>query len=556
MSGPSFRPGQRAQAAIEYLVAYTACILVMIIALVLLYAFVVLPANIIGNNCQFSSTLGCFDSILGTNVLTSNTAMALYLFNAQSYSITSPNVIVQIGSVNSSSTQCQPNYVRPGGTILCTVKLSQKTSVNQLLIGKIYIIANACSTTTIRNCTGAQRQTYIGTFSGHTQAIRTYTPSITLDAESNTLPPDGQKDNLTAQVYLLGYPIRGATINFTANNTVPILGGQICGPNPVATQICSSFSNANPQGQANTTLWSYANVVVKVYANFSGASANVIIVFGKATTPQQKSCTLSGPIKTYVVTNSNHTNSRYSPISASGSSATYIVYKNDTFPLTISQQGNNQAGCFDVDTTVGGGQLSLTSSGNNGNMIINMKGDANVIISDQGNNPNFQLNDAGNGAITAINPGISGNNAHFTLSSGTGNVILTIQGNNAAVSNITTQSSNMIFTISGNNQVVNITDTATTANVVINDQGNNQVTNTSVTSGTTIVVPIASGNNNVFNSIGGTVIFTSIQGNNNVFNLRNEAVYVKSCGGNGNKVNLLGTSYYLPNSPYKGGGGC
>ena len=561
----------------EYMVAYGTAILILAIALVLLYNFIPLATNSIGNACLLPGGPNCIEAILGTNTLTSNTVVGLYLSNAQNYPITSPNAIIQVAGINSSryGTSCQPNYVKPGGTILCTVNLPQKTVLNQLLIGKIYITANYCGTTTAKTCTGAQRETYAGYFTGHTQKVVSYTTSMTLTAVYNTLPPNGQKENLTAQVYLLGYPVRSATVNFTADNSVPILGGQICGPNPLKTQLCSSFSNANPQGVAQTNIWSYGNTVVTIYANALGASASMVIIFNNANTPLALSCSTQGSGQLYTVTITDANEPIYNPLSVNPSSlGVYTLNKVTSRPVVINMNGNGNGAkaigtCFSIDTSVGAGSLTLNGNGNNENTINYVSGDAAVTVSSNGNNNAQTLIDSGNGPIGATDNGNNqafvigagngnviatdnGNGGTFLLTSGTGNVVLTVNGNNQAVSNIITQSGNMIFTMNGNNQVVNITDQAPNANVLINEQGNNQLSNLSIASTGTVVVPILSGNNNVFNSIGGNSIFTSIQGNSNIFNLKNENVYIKSCSGSGtNRINLI-NSNYVPSSPFKG----
>jgi hypothetical protein len=557
-------PGKREQASIEYLAMYGIAVLVILVALVFLYSFLTLPSTSVPNTCQFTQAAICVDSVIGTNTVTSNTAVALFIENTEDYAMTSPNVIVRIGSSNSSlyGTQCQPNYIKPGGVVLCLVNLTQKTAVDTMLNGNLYLIANNCGISNGSNCVGAMRETYVGTFSGHTQAIESYRPSITISSTQNTLPPNGQKAILIANVSFLGSRVTGATVNFTADNTVPILGGEICGS--TNTMIpCSSFSNSNGQGTAQSNIWSFRPVVVKVYATFAGASASLTIVFNNAPTSLARSCSTkgSGSISNVVITTSNEPT--YDPLVVNPSSiGIYTLFDHATgLPVQIEVNGNgngaNAAGnCFSIGTLAADGPLSVGETGNNENTIYLISGPDAVSVGSGGNNNGETVQDSGNGPVSGS---YIGNNGAFMLTSGTGNVVLTVAGNNQAVSNITTASSNVVFTLNGNNQVVNITATAAGANAVINEVGNNQIMNLSFAPGTTIIVPTANGNNNVFNSTGGGVIyFPNFGGNNNVLNLKNEQVYlVGSCvahverlAGNNNQVNLLGTSTYLPSSPY------
>ena len=535
------------QAALEYLIIYGAAILIVAVAMVLLY-YLTSPTTSVPNSCQFASgSPTCIDAIIGTNSVTSNTAVVLFLSNSGTYPVTSPNAIVQIGASNSSryGTVCEPNYVKPGGAILCVVNLTQKTGLNQLVTGKIYLASNYCISSTSRACTNAQREIYVGSFSGHTQAVSGYNTSISLDAESNVLPPDGQEDLLTAQVRLLGQNIGFATINFTSNSTVPILGSQICGPGSPPNP-CSAFSNSDPQGTAESNVWSYDNAVVKIFANFSGASANVVIVFGNAITALSRTCHIPGPIKDYIVTNANY--SKENPITATGATGTYVIEKITSSPLTLNGNGNSALNCFAVDSTVGKGLVTLNMGGNSEDNIVNLIGDASVSIGEAGNTGILLLTDSGNGAISGT---VSGNQNLFKMSSGTGNIMLTVSGNSQSVANITTASTNVIFTLSGNSQDVNITTTAPSANVVASVTGNSQLMNIVVAAGTTIIVPIAEGNSNVFNSIGGTLIIHTFTGNTNTFNPVNEVVYlVTPCTGNGNKI-VIGSGSNALDSPYQ-----
>jgi hypothetical protein len=545
------------QASTEYMSTYVIAIVILVIALALVF-YLSNPSAVPPPSCQFSSGFTCVDSVIGINSISSNTVAVLFIENSQDYPITGPNAIVRIGTTNSSAvgTPCQPNYVKPGGVILCLVNLTQKSQKNQLVTGTVYLTANYCGLSTSKACTGATRETYVGSLVGHTQTVSSYVPTITLAAATNSLPPNGQRDDLFANVVFLGQTISGATVNFTANNTVPVLGGEICGSTNTLAP-CSSFSNSNRQGEAESNIWSYQSVVVKTWANFSGASANVVIIFGYAATSLARSCSTKGTGTLYPavdITNANDVS--YDPLNVNPSSAgVYILDKLTGDPVVIQVNGNGKGAtaigvCFDINTTVGGGTLAVNTNGNNENTIAYIEGPAAVTVGNNGNNNGQTIGDSGTGPVTGT---INGNGGFFVMSTGTGNVMLNVNGNNQAVSNITTASANVEFTMNGNNQGVNITDTATSGNALLSENGNNQQMNLTYNSGVTIVVTQANGNNNVFNSIGGYIVLKSIGGNNNVFNLKDEVVYITSCNGNNDQINLLDGSVFAAGSPYHSG---
>ncbi|MDE1865107.1 MAG: hypothetical protein KGH94_00500 [Candidatus Micrarchaeota archaeon] len=540
------RPAARKlQSDVEYLVVYGAALLVMLIAITYLFHLFQKPGSEIPNTCTFSAGVRCADLVIGTNTITSNTAVVLLLSNSGTLPITTPTAKVNILGHNSSWSQCIPGYVKAGGLIICIVNVSTKSFNGQLMSGDIYFNAVNCAFSSTSNCQSPSpvSQTYKGSFEGSTQPTSSYKINVTISAESNTLPPNGQRDDLYAQVKLLGYTINGATVNFSANNTVPLLGGQICGLSaPVKT--CSSFTNTNTSGVARTNIWSFNSVVVRVYANFSlYASANTVIVFGFASTPLAGSCSGfgSGQIKTIQVTDLNY--SQNNPIVPTGSYQIYVIQKLTSLPITISPRQNGGSYCYDVDTRVGGGTVTLTQNGNNEQSVLYVSGNGNVVTDEVKNNGNVVLVDSGNGSISATT---GQNNDDLTMSTGTGNMILTLQGNNEAVANITTGAYNAVFNINGNNQFVNVKDTSPDANVLISIGGLNQYINMSFAQATTVTMSIPSGNdnNNVFNSIGGSITITSIQSSGNTFNFNNEAVEVNNCA-SGNKINLLGSSHYV-----------
>ncbi len=543
------------QAAFEYLMVYGIVILIIVVAMVLLYSFSSSPGNIVVNTCQFSGGPTCLESVIGINSVTSNTALVLFLANSQTYPITGPNAIARIGSVNSSTAVCQPNYVKPGGVILCIINLTPKATLNQLLSGKVYLSAYNCATTTSPDCIGAVKESYLGYFAGHTQYINAYKAHITLTAAANSIPPNGQKDELVAHVQFLGYSIGEATVNFTADNSIPILGGQICGSKS-PPRTCSSFSNSDRNGTAESNIWSYGNVLVTVYANFSGATANMLIAFGNVVDARTGSCSISGPINTYILTPANNSYPE-NPINPTGTLETYVVKKLIPQTLQINENGGTLLSCFSIDTSVGGGEVDENINGNSDNSIFNMAGNANVVTYINGGSDTLSINDnTGSGAISAS---ANGNNNKLQISGGTGNMVLTLNGNGGSLSNITTAGQKVTLYLNGQHEAVNLTTTAVGANVIFNYiNGGYETTNVLVADSTSIINVLAvNGNNNAFTSTNGNVMISTINGGPNTFNFVNEKVYIGSCPGSNNKITLT-NSQYISGSPIhpSSGGSC
>ena len=56
--------------------------------------------------------------------------------------------------------------------------------------------------------------------------------------------------------------------------------------------------------------------------------------------------------------------------------------------------GNSGLHCFDINTTTGGGKVSVSTSGNSERNTVDMIGDASVSVSGSGNTNNLTLNNA------------------------------------------------------------------------------------------------------------------------------------------------------------------
>jgi hypothetical protein len=263
---------KKAQSAMEYLITYSWAILIIAVIAAILFIYTSAPANLVSNSCSFVSGAYCNDMIIATNLTTHATTVAFFLTNTQIYAIENPRMFVRVSSTNTTSYACIPNFILAGGSILCTVPVPSNSSIGSLLTGSIYLNATNCGLSstyaTTHNCTNGVQQTYLGNFAGHVQPLVSTKSNLLLKAANNTQAANGNGDQLTATVYLLGYPLRGATVSFTANNTI--------------FPISPNFTITSSSGIAPSSVSGVTTGTVKVTAAYAGLSNSTIIVF---TTP-------------------------------------------------------------------------------------------------------------------------------------------------------------------------------------------------------------------------------------------------------------------------------
>ncbi|MGI0100383.1 MAG: InlB B-repeat-containing protein [Candidatus Micrarchaeaceae archaeon] len=257
------------QSAIEYLSTYGWAILIIAVVVSALYIFLSAPTNIAPNTCTFVSGAYCNDMIIGTNSVSGATKVSMFLTNSQDAPLENPEMYAALSNGNTSAFSCSPNYVLPGGAIICTIDVPEETAVGALLSGKLYLNATSCGLSanyeSTHNCTSGSEQTYTGDFTGHTQPLTSLNSGLALAAANYTQTASGGGDPLTATVDLLGQPLKGATVNFTENDTSFRLA-----PKVTVTDV-----NGDALGSISGT--SVGNVLVT--ASYAGLTSNVVIEF-------------------------------------------------------------------------------------------------------------------------------------------------------------------------------------------------------------------------------------------------------------------------------------
>ncbi|MCL5100334.1 MAG: Ig-like domain-containing protein, partial [Candidatus Marsarchaeota archaeon] len=260
------------QSAVEFLTTYGWAILVIAVVISFLYFFILAPSNLVPTQCTTSSELNCQDMVFGANQLISKTVF--FLTNAQSYPIENPSVFVNVSGVGVGTGTCSPNYVLPGGAIICNVTFTKPLRYGSLIDGKISLSGNVCTNLATPGCVSSIPQTYQGNFNTHVVPILSQTGlNVTIISQGPFLA-DGNLYKITAKVKLLGYPLPGATVNFTTNGKCGTISQQYMttDSNGNATTYlssesqCSGSLNATFGGHTNTTNVTFLK---PVYATFS-----------------------------------------------------------------------------------------------------------------------------------------------------------------------------------------------------------------------------------------------------------------------------------------------
>ncbi len=254
---------ERAQSATEYLVTYGWAILIVAAILGFLIYFVSAPSYLAPNTCNFVSGTTCKAFIFASNAQLSK--IALVVSNAQSYPIVVSNMWINV-SGTAYPAKCMPNFVLPGGSIICNATVPKPKSIGTLESGSIYINAKACPYANSSSC--ISNESYLGKFSAHVSPMLSQIP-ITISIYTNTSQTaDGSKTPLVANVKLLGYPLGGATVYFSTNDSY--------------VNITPNITTTGSDGNAYAQLSSFVKGRALVTATFANVSASIIVNYTPA----------------------------------------------------------------------------------------------------------------------------------------------------------------------------------------------------------------------------------------------------------------------------------
>ena len=267
MRGGKTHSEKSGQSAIEYLVSYGWALLVLSIVVGAIYYFIFLPSSLVPSQCSVASGLYCDDIALGSNSAAGK--VVLLLTNTQAFPVQNPTVNVSINGHNTTA-NCLTRYAVSGGSIICIANTSPQSAA-QLVTGAFHVSAQYCGLSntpmTANSCSSVPMQVYTGTFAAHSSGLFNPTVNISLSASPNP-GYAGTASRLTALVTILGYPIKGATVNFTSNSTnIPV------GP---------AFMTTDAHGNATTYAHPSTTGKAKVTASYSNVSKSIILTFTTA----------------------------------------------------------------------------------------------------------------------------------------------------------------------------------------------------------------------------------------------------------------------------------
>ncbi len=135
---------KRLQSATEYLITYSWALLIIAVVIVLLYLYIAVPSRVVPSSCVFVTGAQCVDIVVGTNITTHATKLALFLVNTQTFPILKPTLFASFSGQNTSEYSCGPSYVLAGGAVICIINVPKNTTLGQFLTGSLYLKANYC----------------------------------------------------------------------------------------------------------------------------------------------------------------------------------------------------------------------------------------------------------------------------------------------------------------------------------------------------------------------------------------------------------------------------
>ncbi len=166
----------RTQAAIEYLATYGWALLIIAIASVLLYTYVLAPSASAPNTCLFNTGVAyCRDAIFSSNSVGST--VVIIISNQQQYPIANPEFLINTQNTGNVTGSCIPGYTLASAAVVCNAILPNAYGQGTLVSSLIYFKETTCVTgSTIKTCSGGTTQTIKGSLVTHVQPSLSQTP--------------------------------------------------------------------------------------------------------------------------------------------------------------------------------------------------------------------------------------------------------------------------------------------------------------------------------------------------------------------------------------------
>ncbi|MDE1762513.1 MAG: hypothetical protein KGH78_04980, partial [Candidatus Micrarchaeota archaeon] len=175
----------RLQSATEYLLTYGWAFLIAAVVIASLYLFVFAPSGIVPSSCSFQSGAYCQDLVLGSSASLSK--MAALITNTNPYPIITPQITVNITGIAPVQGTCSPNFVLPGGAIVCSATITPAVSQSALASGTFVISYIPCPGGNVTACSSNARQFFPGSFNTHSSPLLSpTTTNVILTAQNSS----------------------------------------------------------------------------------------------------------------------------------------------------------------------------------------------------------------------------------------------------------------------------------------------------------------------------------------------------------------------------------
>ncbi|MGI0100436.1 MAG: Ig-like domain-containing protein [Candidatus Micrarchaeaceae archaeon] len=282
-----------AQSAMDYMMTYGWAILIIAIVIVFLFVYIGVPYNVVPTSCNFVSGIKCSAVTISSANNGKSTNINLLVINSIGGAMLNPTIHSRINGANSTEFGCFPDFVLPGGTIVCLLTLPLKSSNGEFISGALYLNATVCaltSATSVSTCGTKINNIYVGNFSGDVEQSSKATTVAFFFNAANYTQLVGHSDQLEAIIELSGSPLPGATVNFTISNSIYSLAPR--------TALTGS------SGTALTAVSGRVPGSVVVTAYYAGVSNSLTIDFvNKVTTSTTTTTTTSSSTTTTTIQN-------------------------------------------------------------------------------------------------------------------------------------------------------------------------------------------------------------------------------------------------------------
>ncbi|MGC8648732.1 MAG: InlB B-repeat-containing protein, partial [Candidatus Micrarchaeia archaeon] len=220
---------ERAQSSMEYIIMYTIAILLIVIILEILINVVFKPAPIqtLPSICTINPGLLCKSALLVNGTSTKPAVYYLeFINNLQKPILLSSNALnltaVNYGKSVSINGSCYPNFVSPGGEVICKAYINSSLvpSIGTKVASRFFINYHLCNNLSINSCSQTAYTT-----SG--SSIQTVNPSKTnfylVNIHIEGLTPSGLLVSTNGSILINGVPyINGQNALITQSGTYKI----------------------------------------------------------------------------------------------------------------------------------------------------------------------------------------------------------------------------------------------------------------------------------------------------------------------------------------------